>query len=381
MIRNIVELSDEGRQLRLLTADGESLRFHAFWLRDNALEDDTRSSANGQRLITMADIPEGTRIRHAEITDNAELAVEFSPEKKTSVFPISWLKAHAYDRPATDEEGWLDPTLILWDRSLGNAVPFVDFNTACEDENSRHDWLRAIRSYGVAKMTGCPLESGALIKVADLFGYVRETNYGKWFDVRSEVNPSNLAYTSLGLQAHTDNPYRDPVPTMQILYCLENTAEGGESMVVDGFSILKKLQAENPDSFSYLKNYSMNFEYRGDEGQILKTRKPMIDISADGELVGIRFNNRAAAPITRVPFEKMEAFYEAYRHLESLIDDPEMQVTFKLEAGECFIVDNTRVLHSRTAFSGEGTRWLQGCYPDKDALLAKLEYLDRNEAD
>jgi alpha-ketoglutarate-dependent taurine dioxygenase len=220
-----------------------------------------------------------------------------------------------------------------------------------------------------------------LIKVAELFGYVRETNYGKWFEVRSEVNPSNLAFTSLGLQAHTDNPYRDPVPTMQILYCLENTAEGGESKVVDGFAVLKRLQAENPESFSYLKNYNMCFEYNGEQGQVLKTRKPMIEISTEGELTGIRFNNRAAAPISQVPFEKMSAFYQAYRHLDAIIDDPTMHVTFKLNAGECFIVDNTRVLHSRTAFSGEGKRWLQGCYPDKDALLAKLDYLDRIEAD
>ena len=37
--------------------------------------------------------------------------------------------------------------------------------------------------------------------VAALFGFVRETNYGKWFEVRTEVNPANLAYTGLGLQA------------------------------------------------------------------------------------------------------------------------------------------------------------------------------------
>ena len=36
-------------------------------------------------------------------------------------------------------------------------------------------------------------------KIADLFGYVRETNYGKWFEVRSEINAINLAYTNLGI--------------------------------------------------------------------------------------------------------------------------------------------------------------------------------------
>jgi len=35
-----------------------------------------------------------------------------------------------------------------------------------------------------------------------------------------------LAYTNLGIEPHTDNPYRDPVPTIQILYCLENSVRG-----------------------------------------------------------------------------------------------------------------------------------------------------------
>ena len=33
--------------------------------------------------------------------------------------------------------------------------------------------------------------------------------------VKSKTNAVNLAYTNLGLPAHTDNPYRIPVPTIQ----------------------------------------------------------------------------------------------------------------------------------------------------------------------
>ena len=57
---------------------------------------------------------------------------------------------------------------------------------------------------------------------------------------------SNLAYTSLGLSPHTDNPYRDPVPTIQILYCLENSVNGGDSIVIDGFYDAQLLQKQNP---------------------------------------------------------------------------------------------------------------------------------------
>ena len=47
----------------------------------------------------------------------------------------------------------------------------------------------------------------------------------------------------------------------------------------------------------------------------------------------------------------------------------------RLNPGECFILDNTRVLHARKAYSGTGTRWFQGCYADKDGLYSKLESL------
>ena len=153
----------------------------------------------------------------------------------------------------------------------------------------------------------------ALLQVAALFGYVRETNYGKYFEVRTEVNPTNLAYTGLGLQAHTDNPYRDPVPTLQILYCLENSAEGGENMVVDGFRAAERLREENPHGFDLLSSYCARFEYAGSPAASASRRRPMIELAPDGELIAIRFNNRSTAAITDVPFDDMADYYAAYR--------------------------------------------------------------------
>jgi gamma-butyrobetaine dioxygenase len=34
-------------------------------------------------------------------------------------------------------------------------------------------------------------------------------------------------------------------------------------------------------------------------------------------------------------------------------------------------------MHARTAYSGAGTRWLQGCYPDRDGLYSTLERLQK----
>jgi gamma-butyrobetaine dioxygenase len=221
-------------------------------------------------------------------------------------------------------------------------------------------------------MIGCEKKSGTVIKIAKLFGYVRETNYGKWFDVKSKTNAVNLAYTNLALKAHTDNPYRDPVPTIQILHCLKSSTKGGDSKVVDGFKAALRLKKENKKYFNLLSKYCSRFEFKIKKNVHLKSRFPIITLSSDRELIAVHFNNRSIAPITDIPYRDMDDYYKAYRKFSSIIDDPKMSVNFKLNPGDCFIVDNTRVLHARTAYYGSGSRWLQGCYTDKDGLLSKI---------
>lgn len=369
------ELSEDGQILTIHSDSGPSRRFHAVWLRDNAPDPETRQPGNGQRLITLRDIPETVRVsglaRHGSV-----LTLTFAPENKTVSFDLEWLRAHAYDRPSTRLPGWRPDHVELWDSRLADSVPAAEFGAVHSSSDSLRNWLHGIRRYGFGKLAGGPVESGALLRVVDLFGFVRETNYGRWFEVRTEVNPDNLAYTGLGLQAHTDNPYRDPVPTLQVLYCLENSAAGGENMVVDGFHAAERLRQENPHWFDLLSRHCVRFEYSGSDGICLRARRPMIELAPDGELIAIRFNNRSAAAITDVPFDAMQDFYAAYRRLAEIIDDPAMQVSFKLEPGECFVVDNTRVLHARRGYSAAGSRWLQGCYADRDGLLSTLAVLE-----
>lgn len=368
-----VSIHDSGTYLAL-TEDGTSRRFHAIWLRDNASDAETRSPGNGQRLIALRDIDPDVRIASAEIRTGS-LLVTFVPEQKTVAYTLDWLQDHCYDRPSEPRSGWTAPGIETWDARLNDRVPTADFEAVRAHSRTRRAWLASLARHGFAKLTGGPVEDLALMKVVALFGYLRETNYGRHFEVRTEVNPTNLAFTGLGLQAHTDNPYRDPVPTVQVLYCLESSAAGGENMVVDGFAAALRLKQENPDWFNVLSRYCARFEYAGEKGVVLRSRKPMIELAPDGELVAVRFNNRSATAITDVPFEDMDTYYKAYRRLGEIIDDPAMEVTFRLEPGECFIVDNTRVLHARKAYAGTGTRWLQGCYADKDGLLSTLAAL------
>ena len=358
-----------------LCLGNEIMRFHAIWLRDNAQDDETRDQINGQRLIALKEIPSDTWVSDARVEADS-LVITFKPENKVIRYDFDWLMENNYDEVKNLKRGWISQDHETWDSYLA-FVPSCDFDKLIKRNKLTLKWLADVRKYGFGKITNGPITEGALFKVIELFGYVRETNYGKHFEVRTEVNPSNLAFTGLALQAHTDNPYRDPVPTLQLLYCLESSAAGGENMLVDGFKAITRLREENEEYFDLLSNYSARFEYKNNKDVHLKSRRPIIELSSNGELLAIRFNNRSMSAVNDVPFDKMENWYSAYRRLGEIIDDPNMEITFRLNPGEAFIVDNTRVLHARKGYSGTGKRWLQGCYSDKDGLNSAFYSLEK----
>jgi len=374
-----IKIIDSGKAILLSRKDGSKIRYHSTWLRDNAYDEKTRDKNNGQRLISISDIPVNTYIKSASLDKKGKnITLNFLPKKKQVKFSSRWLETYAYDNRKNNSKVWINPDLKIWSNTTIKSIPIIDYKTAKSNKKLLLKWLKSLHCYGFAKMTGCEKKSGTVIKIAKLFGYVRETNYGKWFNVKSKTNAVNLAYTNLALQAHTDNPYRNPVPTIQILHCLKSSTKGGDSKVVDGFNAAFRLKKENKKYFNLLSKYCSRFEFKGKKNVHLKSRFPMIGLSPDSELIAIHFNNRSVAPIVDVPYEDMLNYYKAYRKFSDIINHPTMAVNFKLNPGDCFIVDNTRVLHARTAYLTAGSRWLQGCYADKDGLLSTISTLSKN---
>lgn len=380
-----ITISQDGGEIAVKIADGGDgcLRCHAQWLRDNALDEGTRSSQNGQKVIALLDQPEQPRIEQAELSGQELVVVIDGSDYR---FPLTWLVAHRYDQVAADQaQGWLALERSPWQRDLlsahGSDIT-VGYDELLTNDRCLLGWLSSFRRYGIGIVQGFAADdSEAIVKVAERFGYIRSTNYGKVFDVKTELNPTNLAFTGLGLEVHTDNPYRDPVPTIQLLACMANSAEGGDSIVADGFAAAKLLQENDPEGFQLLSEYPVDFCYAGSEDVDLRCQKPIIELAPDGELIGVRFNNRSSAPITRVPFAKMPQFYRALRQFATLLNSEKLQASFKLAAGELFMVDNRRVLHGRAEVLGAGNRWLRGCYADVDALESRQRVLTRQFAD
>lgn len=380
---------DDGRAVRVEWADGAVARYHALWLRDSSLDATTRDRRNGQRLVTIDAIAADVRVAGAEVRTGeggAALVVDFSDGVRGAAYPLEWLRARRYDGSsgasaasgASGATAWVGRDARPWRAAdLAGRVCVASLDALRRDDAVRARWLGAMVRDGVARVTGMPRESGAVCDVVATWGYVRETNYGRWFDVKATVDPANLADTNLGLQAHTDNPYRDPVPTVQVLACLENDVEGGVSTVVDGWAVAADLAARDPEAFALLATRPARWEWAGDGRTVLRAKRPIIELGPDGEILTVRWNSRSIAPIVDVAYDEMPRWYAAYRTMSAMVDDPAYAVSFRLEPGEAFVVDNTRVLHARTAFSGGGTRWLQGCYSDMDGVRSAREVLVR----
>lgn len=267
---------------------------------------------------------------------------------------------HITDIPAADLGG--EPPRGSWPRYLAEA----GYRRACQS---------AILREGLLLLSDVPTEPGAVLAVAASLGYVRETNYGRLFDVRVESSPSNLAFTSLPIPPHTDNPYRDPVPTVQLLHCLHNAADGGDSGFVDGFRAAAALRAQDRAAFATLAVTPVTFGYR-DAATELSATRPLISLDPQGRIREIRMNPRSLQPV-RLPGPRAAAFYAAYAAYAELLSAAPSMLTVRLRPGDCAVFDNTRVLHARTGFAQAGRRHLQGCYADLDGVESAVAVGER----
>lgn len=351
----------------------------AAWLRDNCQCASCRDPASGQRLISITDLaPDVTVTRAMQEADG--LHVTFGPDGHETVFSRTWLAGYAtaeVDRRSEDAKR-------LWSaRDFPGGPPVTSWQSYAASDAVRIRCLRDLLSTGFLLLRGVPAVPGSVAEVAATFGYIRETNYGRLFDVRVEA-PARLAAASLPVGPHTDNPYRDPVPTLQALHCLVSSADDGETGLLDGFRAAAQLRAEDPAAFDCLSRTPVTFGYADATAQ-LRAIRPMIGLSEAGLIREIRYDSRSMEPMRprsgALPdeaAEEMHEFYVAYRAFAAILLRPSGTLRFTLTPGDCLVVDNTRILHSRTEFSAAGQRHLQGCYADIDGVESTVAVLARS---
>lgn len=353
-------------ELTLNWLDSSYSVYSAAWLRDN--DPAHRDARTGQRLISLVDLPQEAKLEAAELGPPGHITLSWE-DGATSVFPLGWLRV--FDRSLRIGSR---PARLPWLGQPAEAFACCDYKEWVENPLSREDWLYYAARDGLAFLRNVPVEDAAVLQVADLIGYVRETNYGRIFDVRSVAEPNNLAYTSRGLPVHTDNPYRDPVPGFQLLHCLAAAGQGGESIFVDGMAVAERLRVHDADVFTTLCETPILFRFQ-DATVDLVAERTMFELDTQGQFRAIYYNDRSIAPL-QLKGLRLKKYYAAYRQLAQLLHEPARSVVCRLQPGDLVLLDNTRMLHGRTAFSN-GSRHLQGCYVDADGLYSSLAVLSR----
>lgn len=361
-----------GRRVKVAWQDDGEAEFPFLWLRDNCGCAQCRHPGNGQRLLDALDIPDDIAPRSIDAKGEA-LDVAWS-DGHHSRYGAGWLAAHALTPSArAARRGY---PRHPWGAEIANDLPRADWNELNCSPAVERRFLARYHEYGFGLIENFPTESGMVVEAGNRFGHVRVTNYGTFFDVKSVPNPSNLAYTGLGLGVHTDNPYREPPPGVQLLHCLEADAPGGDSILVDGLKAAEDLRETDRAAFDRLARLPMPFHFR-DKDADLGAEQRVIETDHEGEVVAIHFNNRSAAPLD-LPLEEIEPWYEAYRRFARLLRRPEGELRFRLTPGQLLMFQNDRVLHGRDGFDpNNGRRHLQGCYIDKDGILSRWRVLER----
>ncbi|NDH88093.1 MAG: hypothetical protein EBY61_05585, partial [Actinobacteria bacterium] len=168
-----------------------------------------------------------------------------------------------------------------------------------------------------------------------------------------------------------DQPYRKVQPGIQLLHCLANEAEGGESVLVDGLAATEAMRREQPDLYDALATIEVDFRY--DMGtDVVIDRHPVVQLDSAGRFRQLRFNTKLDFPIPADGAD-LDAWYAGRRWLAAWMDDPAHQAAFRLGRGDLMFMDNHRVLHARTAFDPtSGHRHLQGCYGPVPQHLRRL---------
>ncbi|MGQ7244523.1 TauD/TfdA family dioxygenase [Salinicola sp. V024] len=380
----IIAIDHDPQILNVTWQDGSQSRYHSIWLRENAADDSTVNPATRERILDLSRLEAWPTIEHARLEANGAITIDFLPERRRLSFHPGWLRAHDYANLVEHEPPLVPRTLWLGsDREEPTTLDATGWMERDHDATSVDSLLKqaleAVIGEGLVRLRNLPTAPGSLDAIARRIGPPRPTNFGNLFDVRAKPDPDSNAYTSLALPPHVDLPTREYQPGLQLLHCLENDTVGGEAVMMDGFAVAEALRERHPAHFATLTRVRWCYANTARTSDYVWF-DPMIKLDARGEFDEVRIADFLRGPLM-APFDDVEPAYAALMTLQSLLREPEFALRFSYAPGDLVIFDNRRLLHARDAFdvSQGGSRWLQGCYLERDEARSRLRMLKRAE--
>ena len=344
--------------------------FHFIWLRDCCYCEFCGDSYSSRRVLMPDDIALDVAPRSVDVLADGDLSVTWAPDGHVSRYDARWLRDHCYDETSRQQRSH-EP--VTWGCDLQKSLPRVDYTQAHATDSGRMDLYRKLRDFGFVIVTGGAPESGCAESAAKLVGELGDAAYAKVFDLTPTDNTPNISHTTQALPPHTDEPYRHTPPGINVLGCVRPGADGGTTVLVDGLQVGNQLRQDNPESFALLAGHGHAFQ-RYHEGKLHhETRARMFNLDDKERIIGVRIHTRSSGPMD-LPNELVMPFYAAHQQVCRLMRSASNQVEVALNAGDSVLVDNHRVLHSRTSFT-DTKRFVQICNVSREEFHNRLRLL------
>ncbi|KAH7318273.1 hypothetical protein B0I35DRAFT_324694, partial [Stachybotrys elegans] len=276
------------------------------------------------------------------------------------------------EAPRLDEE--LRTHAMHWDAEVLQRniqrISFKDFMALEGGNKTEKGLIQAVGDLcrlGIVIITDVPKEEASVNEITTRIAPIMETFYGLTFDVKVKPDAENVAYTNDYLAPHQDLLYLDSPPKIQLLHCMENECEGGESLFVDAHRIAESLllrpKSLGPTSgfgFQTLED-KVTYEYSKNPHRHRQSR-PILEVTANKTLKDVWWS----PPFIARQSSLSSTWMKWARLVENLFSQEQSVYQYKLQPGECVLFDNRRVLHGRRAFVVDGRRWLRGAYISLD---------------
>ncbi len=352
--------------------DGHTSRFHAIWLRHNCHCPDCGTSETAIRALKLTDIPQDISAEQVTLGDDGAVDIVWSAGGHRSHYAPVWLRAHCYSNVEREHRRWR-PT--LWGPEIDDHLPMTDYREAKTNENVRLDLLEKLRDFGFVLVRNAPDNAEMTTEIAALAGPLRVTNYGSIYDFRYTPEPLVYGDSEVGLNPHTDEPYRQAPPSVTMFHFVRAADRGGESILVDAFRIGAMLRDSDPDAFDVLAHQRATFHRRLQEQQRdFQMRAPVFSLDEEGDIAGFRLLDRAVGPLD-LPEDRIEPYFAALRKLLTLLYDETNHLKVPVGTAEALFFNNQRVLHGRTAFDVGSPRFMRTCHIELDEFYSSLRIL------
>ncbi len=356
------------RGLTAPLGDGSTAYFNYYWLRDNcptSFDRETRERVFDIFHEERAPVPASAHV------DGDALEIVWQGDGHVTRHALDWLAHYAGGAPRPDPA---DLPRRPWYRDHYEHMARFPQPELMRDRALVAKWIEALLVDGVAIVTDMPDTDEGLTETARLIGQIRPTFFGTYFDVRTHIEPTNLAYTAKALELHTDTPAEDAAPGVQFLHCRANSVEGGRNLFLDGVAVANDLRAAFPEDFALLSETLIPY-YCEHDTYDMRSRQRVIELDSHGEVSGVTISQHMA-DIFDLPQTVLDSYYPAFCRFGRMLQSEKYVMRFGLRAGECIVFDNHRIVHGRAGYVAEsGERYLRGCYTDRGEMRSTYRTL------